>query len=127
MDIDHFVIPVSDYERSKAFYAAVLAPLGFEVLLDWFDERRAYFGIPPAPSSAWLVASEAAGTLEISLCAPDVETVDAFARAAGAELVRAPGVRPDRNNRYYAAELFDPDGNTIEAVHRLAASAAAAA
>ena len=27
--IDHVGFPVSDYERSKAFYTAALAPLGY--------------------------------------------------------------------------------------------------
>jgi catechol 2,3-dioxygenase-like lactoylglutathione lyase family enzyme len=117
MDIDHLVIPVSDYERAKRFYAEALAPLGFELLLDWFDERRAYFGVPPAPSSLWLVESDAAGALALSVCAPDVETVEAFARAAG--------VDPERNGRAYVARLVDPDGNAIEAVHRPAAAIAA--
>src|SRR6266545_4137790 len=70
MEIDHLIVPVTDYERAKRFYAQVLEPLGFGILLDWLDERRAYLGIPPAPSSLWLVESDAAGTLEIAVCAP---------------------------------------------------------
>ena len=50
-------MPVSDYERSKRFYAEVLAPLGFATLLDWHEKRRAYLGVPPARSSLWLVES----------------------------------------------------------------------
>ena len=39
--IDHVTVPVSDYERSKAFYAQALEPLGYVVLLDWHEARRA--------------------------------------------------------------------------------------
>jgi hypothetical protein len=32
--IDHLGFPVSDYERSKAFYAAALAPLGYVLIME---------------------------------------------------------------------------------------------
>jgi catechol 2,3-dioxygenase-like lactoylglutathione lyase family enzyme len=32
--LDHIGLPVSDFERSKAFYTAVLAPLGISLLLE---------------------------------------------------------------------------------------------
>ena len=32
--IDHFGFPVSDYERSKAFYAGALAPLGYVLIME---------------------------------------------------------------------------------------------
>ncbi len=130
MEIDHLIVPVTDYERAKRFYAQVLEPLGFGILLDWLDERRAYLGIPPAPSSLWLVESDAAGTLEIAVCAPDTAAVDAFhaaAVAAGARTIREPGADLERSSRHYAARVLDPDGNSLEAVHYAAASALAAA
>ena len=125
MEIDHLTVPVSDYERGKRFYAEVLAPLGFALLLDWHDERRAYLGVPPAASSLWLVECNVTGTLEIALAAPSADAVDAFkaaATAAGAETLHEPGIRAERSDRYYAARVLDPDGNSIEAVHRLAAA-----
>ena len=70
MEIDHLTVPVSDYEQSKRFYADVLEPLGFAILLDWYDKRRAYLGVPPETSSLWLVESDLTGTLEIALAAP---------------------------------------------------------
>lgn len=130
MKIDHLTVPVTDYERSKRFYAQALEPLGFEILLDWHQKRRAYLGVPPAPSSLWLVESDTAGTLEISLAAAGACAVDRFhaaAVAAGARAVHEPGVRPEHSSDYYAARVLDPDGNSIEAVHRTAAAAARAA
>ncbi|MDX6512659.1 MAG: hypothetical protein QOE36_2163 [Gaiellaceae bacterium] len=128
MEIDHLTVPVRDYETAKAFYSAALRPLGFELLMDWLQRRRAYFGIPPAPSSLWLVESVFPGTLEIALVAPSVEAVDAFyfaAVSASARVVGEPSIVADRSGDYYAARVLDPDGNRIEVVHRIAAAAAA--
>ncbi len=130
MEIDHLTVRVSDYERSKRFYVEALAPLGFAILLDWYQKRCTYLGIPPAPSSLWLVESARAGVLDISLAVSDADAVDAFhaaAVAAGARTIEKPGIRAERNSDYYAARVLDPDGNSIEAVHRTAASAARAA
>src|SRR5262245_42233817 len=38
--IDHLTIGVSDLERSRAFYAEALAPLGFEEIGPWSENRR---------------------------------------------------------------------------------------
>jgi catechol 2,3-dioxygenase-like lactoylglutathione lyase family enzyme len=122
--IDHLTVPVSDYERSKQFYADVLAPLGFAILLDWHAERRAYLGVPPAASSLWLIESPIAGALEIALAAPSAQAVDAFhaaAARAGAQMLHEPGIDSERTGRYYAASVLDPDGNSIEAVHKATA------
>jgi catechol 2,3-dioxygenase-like lactoylglutathione lyase family enzyme len=128
VEIDHLTVPVRDYESAKAFYAAALRPLGFELLMDWIQRRRAYFGIAPAPSSLWLVESHFFGTLEIAVAAPSVDAVDAFyfaAVSARARIVGEPGIVADRSGDYYAARVLDPDGNRLEVVHRVAAAVAA--
>jgi catechol 2,3-dioxygenase-like lactoylglutathione lyase family enzyme len=125
VEIDHLTVRVADYERSKRFYAEALEPLGFAILLDWRQKRRAYLGVPPARSSLWLVESVSAGVLDISLAVSAAAAVDAFhaaAVAAGAGSVEEPGTRPEHNRRYYAARVLDPDGNSIEAVHRTTAT-----
>jgi catechol 2,3-dioxygenase-like lactoylglutathione lyase family enzyme len=121
MEIDHLTVPVSDYEAAKAFYKRALAPLGLVVLLDWPDRQRAFFGTRGEPSSLWVVESVAAGSLDVTLAAESAETVDWFysaAVAAAAEPVQDPGFRGDYNRDYYAARILDPDGNTLEVVHR---------
>jgi catechol 2,3-dioxygenase-like lactoylglutathione lyase family enzyme len=128
MEIDHLTVPVRDYEAAKAFYSTALKPLGFELVMDWIQRRRAYFGTPPAPSSLWLVESHFFGTLEIAVTAPSVEAVDAFyfaAISASANVVREPNIFADRSGDYYAARVLDPDGNRLEVVHRIAEAAAA--
>ena len=93
--IDHVTVPVRDYERSKEFYVQALRPLGYVVLLDWHDERRAYLGLPGRPSSLWLVESQPTGGVRICLAAPSAEAAAAL-----------------------DGGLLDPDGNAIEVVYR---------
>jgi catechol 2,3-dioxygenase-like lactoylglutathione lyase family enzyme len=129
MEIDHLTVFVRDYDTSKPLYEEILRPLGLELLLDWPDERRAYFGRPGEPSSVWLVESELAGRLEIALPAADAGSVHAFygtAVAAGARSDWEPGVRSEYHADYYAARVLDFDGNSLEAVFRGAAAQAAA-
>jgi catechol 2,3-dioxygenase-like lactoylglutathione lyase family enzyme len=119
--IDHVILPVRDYEASKGFYEGALRPLGFALLLDWPDGRRAWFGIAGKASSLWLAESGAAGTLEVCLGAEQPEAVDAFhaeALGAGGRSTWEPGVRPEFSRDYYAARIQDPDGNSIEVVCR---------
>jgi catechol 2,3-dioxygenase-like lactoylglutathione lyase family enzyme len=43
--IDHTGVTVADVAKSKAFYRAALAPLGYRMLMEW--EQFAGFGVPP--------------------------------------------------------------------------------
>jgi catechol 2,3-dioxygenase-like lactoylglutathione lyase family enzyme len=128
MAIDHLTLPVRDYESSKRFYIGALRPLGFALVLDWPEGRRAWFGIEGRASSLWLEESDAAGTLEVCLGAEHPEAVDAFhaeALGAGGRSSWEPGIRPEFNRDYYAARIQDPDGNSIEVVCRGEAAAGA--
>ena len=125
------ILPVRDYASGKRFYEATLGVLGYTLLLDWPDRRRAWFGIVGSPSSLWLKESDAAGTLEVCLAAERPEDVEGFHSQAvdvGANSTWEPGVRPEFSRDYYAARVHDPDGNSIEVVCRgqLVASAVAA-
>jgi catechol 2,3-dioxygenase-like lactoylglutathione lyase family enzyme len=129
MAIDHLTLPVRDYAASKGFFERALRPLGYVVLLDWPDKRRAHLGLEDEPSSLWLTESYAAGTLELTFSTEDADAVDAFhsaAVAAGARSDWAPAVRPEYSRDYYSARVLDPDGNSIEAVYRGIALPAAA-
>jgi catechol 2,3-dioxygenase-like lactoylglutathione lyase family enzyme len=119
--IDHVTLPVRDYEASKRFYEEALRPLGFVLMLDWRERRRAWFGIAGSPSSLWVAESDAAGSLELCLGAEQPEAVDAFhleAVGAGGRSSWEPGIRPEFSRDYYAARIQDPDGNSIEVVCR---------
>jgi catechol 2,3-dioxygenase-like lactoylglutathione lyase family enzyme len=128
VEIDHLTVPVRDYELGKRFYAEALKPLGFEILLDWPDKRRAYLGRRGAPSTFWVVESTFAGALDVALAVEDEDAVIAFHNAAiasGARALAAPGPSEERSAELYAARIADLDGNTIEAVCRVAAFPAA--
>jgi len=56
----------------------------------------------------------------VAFVSPSREAVDAFyaqALAAGGQSKLSPQVHPEYHSTYYAAYVFDPDGNNIEAVH----------
>ena len=115
------ILPVRDYDASKRFYEEALRPLGFALMLDWREGRRAWFGIAGSPSSLWIAESDAAGSLELCLGAEQPEAVEAFhveAVGAGARSAWEPGIRPEFSRDYYAARVLDPDGNSIEVVCR---------
>jgi catechol 2,3-dioxygenase-like lactoylglutathione lyase family enzyme len=118
--IDHIGIEVSDHARSKAFYAAALAPLGYAVVMEY--EGWCGLGREGKPDF-WIHGSaKTAPRLHVAFASPDRKTVDAFylaALTAGARDNGAPGIRAHYHPNYYGAFVIDPDGHNIEAVcHR---------
>jgi len=116
---DHLTLKVRDLQASLHFYRRLLEPLGF--VLSSSDDTSAGFGPPGAPA-LWLLAApkEPTRAIHIALRAPDRAAVDAFHKvglAAGGRDNGAAGPRADYSPTYYAAFVFDPDGNNIEAVH----------
>jgi catechol 2,3-dioxygenase-like lactoylglutathione lyase family enzyme len=115
--IDHVGLQVSDAARSRAFYVAALAPLGYALLMEWQD--HAGFGIAPKPDF-WIGQGPAnAPPVHVAFRAQTRAQVDAFHRAAIAAGGRdngAPGLRPHYHPHYYGAFVLDPDGHNIEAV-----------
>ena len=114
--IDHIGIRVSDYERSKRFYAIALAPLGYRLMME--GDSGAGFrssGIP----DFWIKPGIPSPSVHVAFSSPDRATVDAFYRAAmaaGSVDNGAPGLRPIYHPSYYGAFVLDPDGYNIEAV-----------
>jgi catechol 2,3-dioxygenase-like lactoylglutathione lyase family enzyme len=123
--IDHFGFPVSDYARSKAFYAKALAPLGYALVME-LDAGHTESGSPAAGFGAdgnpdfWIGGEGGLrGILHVAIVAKDRAAVDAFHRAAlaaGARDNGPPGLRPRYHASYYAAFVLDPDGHNVEAV-----------
>jgi catechol 2,3-dioxygenase-like lactoylglutathione lyase family enzyme len=122
--IDHTGIVVSEYARSRAFYVAALAPLGYALLAELplavtGGRHVAGFGEPPKPDFWISNGSPNQPPLHIAFRAKDHATVDAFykaALAAGGRDNGAPGPRPHYHADYYGAFVLDPDGHNIEAV-----------
>jgi catechol 2,3-dioxygenase-like lactoylglutathione lyase family enzyme len=121
--IDHIGFPVSDYERSKIFYARALAPLGYvlvmEVPQNQNDSPAAGFGANGKPDF-WIGGEGGLNRpMHIAITAKDRAAVDAFhgaAMATGGRDNGAPGLRPNCHPNYYAAFVLDPDGHNVEAV-----------
>jgi catechol 2,3-dioxygenase-like lactoylglutathione lyase family enzyme len=118
--IDHIGLSVADYEPSKAFYLAALAPLGYALFME-VTEAGPYagFGAGGKPDF-WLGKGTAtAPRVHVAFQASDRATVRAFydaALAAGARDNGRPGLRPEYHPNYYGAFVLDPDGHNIEAV-----------
>jgi catechol 2,3-dioxygenase-like lactoylglutathione lyase family enzyme len=99
--IDHIGFPVSDYERSKAFYLKALAPLDYHLVMEVKQERSgqepaAGFGANGKPDF-WIGGEGGLDKpLHVAILAKDRATVDAFyqaAIAAGGRDNGAPGIR----------------------------------
>ena len=136
--LDHVFLSVSDIERSIAFYAQALAPLGITDRVD-FDGKDG----PPGHLDLkdfgckgrfffWLrlgvVDSRAAHVGFIAKSRGEVDAAYAAAMAAGATDNGKPSARLYYDPRYYAGNVFDPDGYSLEFVFkRLAAPQAQAA
>lgn len=116
--IDHVGLNVADYTRSKSFYEAALAPLGYSVVMD-FEPHGVGFG-PAGKPIFWVVQREPRGAAHVAFAAGDRAAVDAFYEAAlgaGGTDNGPPGVREHYHPGYYGAFVLDPDGHNVEAVH----------
>lgn len=122
--LDHVSLGISDLERSRRFYDAILRPLGLVRLLD-FEARGSDYGSLPHPHGVeFTITAEPeivtpCGGSHLCFRAPDRAAVRAFhaaALAAGGTDDGVPGPRPKYHRSYYAAFALDPDGHRIEAV-----------
>jgi catechol 2,3-dioxygenase-like lactoylglutathione lyase family enzyme len=118
--IDHIAIGVADLDRSRAFYARSLAPLGFAELYESDDGRQVAFGPEELDDFVISLDYPAGAQVHVAFAADSPRQVDEFyaaAIAAGGRDNGAPGIRPDYSPGYYGAFVLDPDGNNVEAVH----------
>lgn len=123
--LHHIGIFATDYDESKAFYSAALAPLEIALLIEkpaqGQTNRQAAFGSGGKPCF-WLYGSKpATSRLHVAFAAESCAAVDEFylaATAARGQSNGGPGYRPQYHRLYYAAFVFDPDGNNIETVYR---------
>jgi catechol 2,3-dioxygenase-like lactoylglutathione lyase family enzyme len=117
--LDHIIIRVADYERSKRFYSEALAPLGYTVFMERASGAGFHRDFIP---DFWIEKGDPTQSVHVAFASPDRAAVDAFYRAAiaaGARDNGLPGLRPNYHPTYYGAFVLDPDGHNIEAVcHR---------
>jgi catechol 2,3-dioxygenase-like lactoylglutathione lyase family enzyme len=117
--IDHVAVGVSDLARSRAFYSAALAPLGFEELSEWSEGSRDVAFGPPGLDDFVISTVYEPGTTHVAFAADSREQVRAFHAAAlqaGGRDNGAPGDRREYSPGYYGAFVLDPDGHNVEAV-----------
>jgi catechol 2,3-dioxygenase-like lactoylglutathione lyase family enzyme len=101
--LDHASLGVTNIDRSRRFYDAVLRPLGLVRIVDFGSGRGSDYGAAPgSPGVEFTITQEAdvktpiAGT-HLCFRAPSREAVDLFYSAAlvgGGRDDGAPGVRP---------------------------------
>ncbi len=126
MQLSHVGIPVSDIDRSQAFYDRALAPLGMKQTMKVGPDQTESggtaigYGGDGDDGLFWIGDNEATGEgIHVAFAAETRDQVDAFHKAAldaGGTDNGAPGLRPNYAPNYYAAFVFDPDGANIEAV-----------
>jgi catechol 2,3-dioxygenase-like lactoylglutathione lyase family enzyme len=126
--LDHVFLSVSDLDRSIAFYTAALTPLGITQRVD-YDGKDGPPGHPDLKGFGknnriffWLRPGIAQGTAaDVGFVASSQAEVDAAytaAIAAGATDNGAPGARLHYDPRYYAANVLDPDGYSLEFTYK---------
>jgi catechol 2,3-dioxygenase-like lactoylglutathione lyase family enzyme len=118
--IDHVSIGVRDIAKAKAFYDAVLEPIGYACL----SSSDGALGYGKAYAAFWVNAStnpvppDRHSGLHFCFTAPTRASVDAFHDAAlghGGRDNGKPGLRAGYGESYYTAFIVDPDGYRIEA------------
>jgi catechol 2,3-dioxygenase-like lactoylglutathione lyase family enzyme len=121
--IDHLVLSVSDFRRSRAFYDKVLGFLGFKRKYDYADMA----GWSNGKTLFWIAAASQGRkqryrkgdvgfhhyAFELSSRA-DIDALGAFLEENGMTVLDPPGEYYGRN--YYAVYFADPDGMKLEAM-----------
>ena len=124
VDIDHLVLSVGDFARSKEFYQKLLGFLGFKLKYEYADMA----GWSNGKTLFWIAAADARGrqhkyrkgdigfhhyAFEVG-SRKDVDALGAFLEKNDMNIVDSPGEYYGRN--YYAVYFTDPDGMKLEAM-----------
>jgi catechol 2,3-dioxygenase-like lactoylglutathione lyase family enzyme len=120
--IDHLVLSVGDFDRSKEFYGKLLKFLGFKLKHDYADMA----GWSNGKTLFWIAAADTEGkkrkhrkgdigfhhyAFELA-SRNDVDALGAFLKANAMNIVDPPGEYYGKN--YYAVYFTDPDGMKLE-------------
>ena len=116
--IDHISIRVSDYEKSKVFYAKLFAFLGFELSDDygttigWTNGRTRYWIAPAEGRKTHRIGDVGFHHYAFELRRrKDVDALQAFLEK---ERVRIVDPAAEYYDDYYAVFFLDPDGLKLE-------------
>ena len=123
--ISYVTLGSNDRRAAKAFYDAVLAPLGLKP--GYADDEMVGYGPEGGETQLWIVkpfngldASAGNGTM-LGLAAStraQVDAVHAAALAGGGRDEGRPGLRESYGPNFYAAYFRDLDGNKLSVVCR---------
>jgi catechol 2,3-dioxygenase-like lactoylglutathione lyase family enzyme len=114
---DHITVRVSDLEEARSFYGTALATLEFGEP----DEHDHFFEWPDLSIAQARDDRPVTRHVHIGLVAPSRDHVDTFwwtLTGQGFPDDGPPGLRAQYRSDYYGAFVLDPDGNSIEAVHK---------
>lgn len=118
--LEHVSIPVSDFRRARKFYVAALKPLGYTLWMEYPPNAAGF--AEGGSASVWIAARgrKVRDTIHVAMRARSRKAVQDFhdlALRAGGKDNGAPGFRLEYGDDYYAAFVYDPDGNNIEACY----------
>ena len=118
---DHVEFAVANIVASRAFYGAALTALGHEEV--FFDKGAGTAGYGGDEITGLLIFKGETGPRHHHICFTatsrrQVEAAYEAAVAAGGRDNGGPGYRDNYAPGYYAAFVFDPDGNNIEFLFR---------
>jgi catechol 2,3-dioxygenase-like lactoylglutathione lyase family enzyme len=125
--VHHVILSVTDLQRSRPFYAALMPRLGYPAIWDYGMS----VGFVGAGGSFWIKQADArfaadtfckdrVGLCEVAFRAESRAQVDALARdltGFGGTILDAPREYPEYVPGYYAVFFADPDGMKLELVH----------
>jgi catechol 2,3-dioxygenase-like lactoylglutathione lyase family enzyme len=123
-NVDHLVISVSDFRRSKRFYSALFEFLGMKAM----EEYEGAMGWKNGGSRFWIFQADAEGRKhkhrigDVGLhhyafslrTRKDVDDLQEFLKKTGVKIVDPAGEYYDK---YYAVYFLDPDGLKLEGMH----------
>jgi catechol 2,3-dioxygenase-like lactoylglutathione lyase family enzyme len=114
--LDHVSLRVQDFPRALSFFRAALAPIGYDVIMEY--PGAVGLGADGKPDF-WIMQTDQPPHPTHVAFVSERSRIDAFhaaAVAAGGTDNGGPGVRADYHPHYYAAFVRDPEGNNIEVV-----------
>jgi catechol 2,3-dioxygenase-like lactoylglutathione lyase family enzyme len=111
--IEHISLRCRNSRSSRKFYEKALAPLGYQVDLEYGES---YGFIQGGRHDFWVTKGKVGTPIHLAFHADATSAVDGFYRAAiaaGGKDNGPPGMREEYG---YAAFVLDPDGHNVEAV-----------
>ena len=116
--IDHVTLNVADVEAAKAFYAEALAPIGYELTMDFVE--GAGYAAQGKPDFFLAQRGEPSSPVHVAFRAPTAGASTRSTRPqsppAGRTMARRGSAASITSTTTARTTTLDPEGNNIEAV-----------